>query len=87
MQRVSYKSFNEGPALNRQCNRLIHVLSSCRFQLTIWMFNNPGKLHNISKRDLSGQTIKLDLNSDLKERPLGILWVGKTDKRTFKHVT
>ena len=51
------------------------------------MFNNPGKLHNISKRDLSGQTIKLDLNSDLKERPLGILWDGKTDKRTFKHVT
>ena len=72
---------------NRSMQDQFHVLSSCRFQLTIWMFNNRGKLHNISKRDLSGQTIKLDLNSDLKERPLGILWVGKTDKRTFKHVT
>ena len=79
MQVVSYKSFNAGPALNRQSNRLIHVLSSCRFQLTIWMFNNPGKF--------SGQTIKLDLNSDLKERPLASLWDVKTDKRTFKHIS
>ena len=36
---------------------------------------------------MSGQTIKLDLNSDLKEGALGILWDRKTDKSTFKHIT
>ena len=71
--------------LNKLCIRLINVLSSHGFNLTKWMSNHPDVLNNIPKEKLLCQNIKLDFNSEITERALGLLWDIKNDKLTFQH--
>ena len=60
--------------LNKLCIRLINVLSSHGFNLTKWMSNHPDVFNDIPKQKLLCQNIKLNLNSDITERALGLLW-------------
>ena len=71
--------------LNKLCIRLINVLSSHGFNLTKWMSNHPDVLNDIPKEQLLSQNIKLDFNSEITERALGLLWDVKNDKLTFQH--
>ena len=71
--------------LNKLCIRLINVLSSHGFNLTKWMSNHPDVLNDIPKEQLLSQNIKLDFNSEITERALGLLWNVKNDKLTFQH--
>ena len=71
--------------LNKLCIRLINVLSSHGFNLTKWMSNHPDVFNDIPKEKLLCQNIKLNLNSDITERALGLLWDVKNDNITFQH--
>ena len=71
--------------LNKLCIRLINVLFSHGFNLTKWMSNHPDVLNDIPKEKLLSQNIKLDFNSEITERDLGLLWNVKNDKLTFQH--
>ena len=67
-------SMNYKLKLNKLCIRLINVLSSHGFNLTKWMSNHPDVLNDIPKEQLLSQNIKLDFNSEITERALGLLW-------------
>ena len=71
--------------LNKLCIRLINVLSSHGFNLTKWMSNHPDVLNDIPMEQLLCQNIKLDFNSEITERALGLLWDVKNDRLTFQH--
>ena len=47
------------------------------------MSNHPDVLNDIPKEKLLCQNIKLDFNSEITERALGLLWDVKNDKLTF----
>ena len=47
--------------------------------------NHPDVLNDIPKEKLLRQNIKLDFNSEITERALGLLWNVKNDKLTFQH--
>ena len=66
-------SMNYKLKLNKLCIRLINVLSSHGFNLTKWMSNHPDVLNDIPKEQLLSQNIKLDFNSEITERALGLL--------------
>ena len=66
-------SMNYKLKLNKLCIRLINVLSSHGFNLTKSMSNHPDVLNNIPKERLLCQNIKLDFNSEITERALGLL--------------
>lgn len=78
-------SLNCKSELNKICIKLIDVLSIYGFNLTKWKASDPDILKNIPKEKLVNQNIKLDLNSDIKERALGLLWDVKNDQLTFQH--
>ena len=67
-------SMNYKLKLNKLCIRLINVLSSHGFNLTKWMSNHPDVLNDIPMEQLLSQNIKLDFNSEITERALGLLW-------------
>ena len=71
--------------LDKLCIRLINVLSFHGFHLTKWMSNHPDVLNGIPKEKLLCQNIRLDFNSEIAERALGLLWNVKNDKLTFQH--
>ena len=60
-------------------------LSSHSFNLKKWMSNHPDVLNGIPKEKLLSQNIKLDFNSEITERAVGLLWDVKNDKLTFQH--
>ena len=49
------------------------------------MSNHSDILNDIPKEKLLSQNIKLDFNSEITERTLGLLWDVKNDKLTFRH--
>ena len=49
------------------------------------MSNHPDVLNDIPKEKLLSQNFKLDFNSEITERTLGLLWDVKNDKLTFQH--
>ena len=76
-------SVNRKLKLNKLSIRLINVLSSHGFNLTKWMSNHPDVLNNIPKEKLLCQNIKLDFNSEITERALGLLWDVKMIRSPF----
>ena len=48
-------------------------LSSHSFNLKKWMSNHPDVLNGIPKEKLLSQNIKLDFNSEITERAVGLL--------------
>ena len=50
------------------------------------MSNHSDVLNGIAKEKLLCQNIRLDFNSEITERALGLLWNVKNDKLTFQHL-
>ena len=71
--------------LNKLCIRLINVLSSHQFNLTKCMSNHPVVWNDIPKEILFRQNVKLDFNSEITEKALGLLCDVKNNKLTFQH--
>ena len=59
--------------LNKICIRLIDVLFFHGFNLTKWMSNHPDVLNDIPEKKLLSQNTKLDFNSEITERAVGLL--------------
>ena len=67
-------SLSDEESLIRLSLSLISCLKTCDFRLTKWESNSKVILENIASSELSPKFINLDLNSQLIERVLGMIW-------------
>ena len=77
-------SLSDEESLIRLSLSLSSCLKACGFRPTKWVSNSKVILENIPTSELSPKFINLDLNSQPKERVLGMIWNVSKDFFVFK---